>query len=146
MFCCFLSFVADNAVFPLQDLLRRESSEFGAMVRDPFYVISAGARWVHVTVPFITSGSALITWLLAAVVMCCLCQWVARDKLKKVSVDADMSVLCPVELEGVSCHELFFPLQTSTQSKFFLHNHVVLVCVSAATDKSRTFQMCIIYC
>ncbi|XP_035180032.1 protein Shroom3 isoform X2 [Oxyura jamaicensis] len=27
-----------------QDLLRRESSEFGAMVRDPFYVISAGAR------------------------------------------------------------------------------------------------------
>ncbi|XP_056210900.1 protein Shroom3 isoform X1 [Falco biarmicus] len=27
-----------------QDLLRRESSEFGPMVRDPFYVISAGAR------------------------------------------------------------------------------------------------------
>uniref|UniRef100_A0A8V0XIH7 Shroom family member 3 n=1 Tax=Gallus gallus TaxID=9031 RepID=A0A8V0XIH7_CHICK len=27
-----------------QDLLRRESSEFGAMVRDPFYVISAGTR------------------------------------------------------------------------------------------------------
>ncbi|KAM6429850.1 protein Shroom3 [Rhynochetos jubatus] len=27
-----------------QDLLRRESSEFGAMVRDPFYVVSAGAR------------------------------------------------------------------------------------------------------
>uniref|UniRef100_A0A8C3L0X2 Shroom family member 3 n=1 Tax=Chrysolophus pictus TaxID=9089 RepID=A0A8C3L0X2_CHRPC len=27
-----------------QDLLRRESGEFGAMVRDPFYVISAGAR------------------------------------------------------------------------------------------------------
>ncbi|XP_026703152.1 protein Shroom3 isoform X2 [Athene cunicularia] len=27
-----------------QDLLRRESSEFGPMVRDPFYVVSAGAR------------------------------------------------------------------------------------------------------
>uniref|UniRef100_A0A8C3IYS9 Shroom family member 3 n=2 Tax=Neoaves TaxID=3078114 RepID=A0A8C3IYS9_9CHAR len=27
-----------------QDLLRRESSEFGPMVRDPFYVLSAGAR------------------------------------------------------------------------------------------------------
>lgn len=83
MFYCFLSFVSDNAVFPLQDLLRRESSEFGAMGRDPFYVISAGARWVHVIVPFITSGSALITWLLATVVVCCLCQWVARDKLGK---------------------------------------------------------------
>ncbi|XP_025959339.2 protein Shroom3 [Dromaius novaehollandiae] len=29
-----------------QDLLRREGSEFGPMVRDPFYVISAGARSV----------------------------------------------------------------------------------------------------
>ncbi|XP_037990834.1 protein Shroom3 isoform X2 [Motacilla alba alba] len=27
-----------------QELLRRESSEFGPMVRDPFYVVSAGAR------------------------------------------------------------------------------------------------------
>ncbi|XP_010006825.1 PREDICTED: protein Shroom3 [Chaetura pelagica] len=27
-----------------QDLLRRESSEFGPMLRDPFYVVSAGAR------------------------------------------------------------------------------------------------------
>ncbi|KAM6136225.1 protein Shroom3 [Phoenicopterus ruber ruber] len=27
-----------------QDLLRRESSEFGPMVRDPFYVVSTGAR------------------------------------------------------------------------------------------------------
>ncbi|XP_075276922.1 protein Shroom3 isoform X2 [Opisthocomus hoazin] len=27
-----------------QDLLRRESSEFGPMVRDPFYVVGAGAR------------------------------------------------------------------------------------------------------
>ncbi|XP_075607004.1 protein Shroom3 isoform X2 [Balearica regulorum gibbericeps] len=27
-----------------QDLLRRESSEFGPMVRDPFYAVSAGAR------------------------------------------------------------------------------------------------------
>ncbi|XP_010022125.1 PREDICTED: protein Shroom3 [Nestor notabilis] len=27
-----------------QDLLRRENSEFGPMVRDPFYVVSAGAR------------------------------------------------------------------------------------------------------
>lgn len=112
MFCCFLSFVADNAVFPLQDLLRRESSEFGAMVRDPFYVISAGARWVHVIVPFITSGSALITQLLAAVVMCCLCQWVARDTLEKVCVDAVTSMLCPAEL-GVSCHELFFTTATT---------------------------------
>jgi len=40
--CCFL--LATNTVFALQDLLRRESSEFGPMVRDPFYVVGAGAR------------------------------------------------------------------------------------------------------
>ncbi|XP_057285923.1 protein Shroom3 isoform X1 [Pezoporus wallicus] len=48
----------DNQTFPVhirsrssptadkkhQDLLRRESSEFGAMVRDPFYMVGAGAR------------------------------------------------------------------------------------------------------
>lgn len=39
---CFL--LAVNAFFALQDLLRRENSEFGPMVRDPFYVVSAAAR------------------------------------------------------------------------------------------------------
>ncbi|XP_010211214.1 PREDICTED: protein Shroom3 [Tinamus guttatus] len=34
------------AVKKHQDLLRREASEFGPVVRDPFYVISAGARSV----------------------------------------------------------------------------------------------------
>ncbi|NXL44566.1 SHRM3 protein, partial [Podilymbus podiceps] len=52
-----------------QDLLRRESSEFGPMVRDPFYVVSAGARYVCANVPFATAGSALVIWLPAAVLM-----------------------------------------------------------------------------
>lgn len=67
---CFL--LAADAVLVPQELLRRESSEFGPMVRDPFYVVSAGARWVYVYVPFVTAGPALATPLPAAVVMGCL--------------------------------------------------------------------------
>lgn len=58
VFCfCFL-LAADAALVP-QELLRRESSEFGPMMRDPFYVVSAGARWVCVHVPCVTAGPAL---------------------------------------------------------------------------------------
>ncbi|KAJ7401437.1 shroom family member 3 [Pitangus sulphuratus] len=39
-----------------QELLRRESSEFGPMVRDPFYVVSAGAR-----PSFLTSAGVIVT-------------------------------------------------------------------------------------
>lgn len=56
LFCFLLA--ADAALVP-QELLRRESSEFGPMVRDPFYVVSAGARWVHVPVPFVPAEPAL---------------------------------------------------------------------------------------
>lgn len=63
---CFL--LAANAVWVPQELLRRESSEFGPMVRDPFYVVSAGARWVCVHVPVSLQGHPLP----AAVLMGCL--------------------------------------------------------------------------
>lgn len=65
----FCSLLAADAVLVPQELLRRESSEFGPMVRDPFYVVSAGARWVSVRVPCVTAGPALAVPLPAAVVM-----------------------------------------------------------------------------
>lgn len=64
---CFL-LVADAVLVP-QELLRRESSEFSPTVRDPFYVVSAGARWVSVHVPCVTAGPALAIPLQEAVVM-----------------------------------------------------------------------------
>lgn len=82
-----------NTVFALQDLLRREGSEFGPMVRDPFYVVSAGTRYVYVNVHFVTAGSVLAILLPAAVVMC-LCKRMDHDKLEKTSARTQFWVCC----------------------------------------------------
>lgn len=67
MFWYFVLLAADAVLLP-QELLRRESSEFGPMVRDPCYVLSAGARWVCVPVPCVPARPALAIPLPAAVV------------------------------------------------------------------------------
>lgn len=99
LFCSLLA--ADAALVP-QELLRRESSEFSPMVRDPFYVVSAGARWVCVRVPCVTAGPALpipclqqLSWLVKS-----------QDLHKH-------SYTCAVHSRlRRSCYKLFLSLQT----------------------------------
>lgn len=89
--CVFCRLPAANAVFALQDLLRRDSSEFGPVARDPFYVLSAGARWVYGSVPFVTTASALAILLPAAFVLYCLCQQTRETSC----TDTVVGVQCP---------------------------------------------------
>ncbi|NXX93948.1 SHRM3 protein, partial [Centropus bengalensis] len=50
-----------------QDLLRREGSAFGPMVRDPFQTVSAGARWVHCTIAFLVHWLLILPWSVSPV-------------------------------------------------------------------------------
>lgn len=52
-------------------------------------------------------------------------------------MDTVLGVLCPAELGGVSCCELFFTIDINSLSSL---PHVILERVSAANFQLRTFQ------
>lgn len=95
LFCSLLA--ADAALVP-QELLRRESSEFSPMVKDPFYVVSAGARWVCVHVPCVTAGPAL------ASPACSSSHGLSRAK---TCTNTATRVLCTAGLGGVATSFFF---------------------------------------